>query len=230
MTFPKTKGEKITTEGTLTLASVGQEKVQGEACRWIEMVFEPKQPGKGGATKSVFKALIPEKHLRKGGDPLGHWVKGWAKLGDQEPQRLTKEMLSNPAHMLNLLVSNPLQDTKALEKKVIETKLGKLTCTGLSGSLRLKGAAVRREDGKVTTGDVKVRVRNHFHDKAPFGVASSRMDVEYPDLKKGNNSVEAVLSWTIRCPKSGRVPRARCPTRSSFGRGQAGQRSRPGPG
>ncbi len=185
---------EITVEGTLTLASVGQEKIKDEVCRWIEIVIETKLPGKSRTLKSVFKALIPEKRLKKGEDPLGHWVKGWAKVGDEEPQPLTKELLSNPAMMINILVSGPLQDVKALEKKVIETKLGKLTCEGLSGSLTLKGAAVSVRDGKVTTGDVKVRIQNYLHDKAPFGVATSHVDIEFPDLGQGRSSAEADLA------------------------------------
>jgi len=188
------KGKKETVEGTLTLASVGQEKVKGEVCRWIEIVIEAKLPGEQRTMKSAFKALIPEKRLRKGEDPLRNWVRGWAKLGDQKPQALTKELLSNPAMMLNLLVSGPLQDAKALENKSIETKLGKLTCERLAGSLTLKGAAVSLKDGKVTTGDVKVRVQNYLHDKAPFGVVVSRLEAEFPDLGDGKSSAEAELT------------------------------------
>src|SRR5262245_40655113 len=75
------KNEKMTVEGTLRLASVGQEKVKAEDCRWIEIVIEAKLPGEGRTLKSVFKALIPEKRLKRGEDPLAHWVKGWVKLG-----------------------------------------------------------------------------------------------------------------------------------------------------
>jgi hypothetical protein len=184
----------MTVEGTLTLASVGQEKVKDQPCRWIEIVIEAQPPGERRTSKSIFKALIPEKRLRKGEDPLGHWIKGWVKLGDQKPQVLTKELLSNPALMINLLVSGPLQDTKALKKKVIDTKLGRLTCEGLSGSLTLKGAAISVQDDKVTTGNVKVRVQNYFHEKAPFGVVTSHLEIEYPDLGKGKSSAKADLT------------------------------------
>lgn len=192
MTLPK--AEKMTVEGTLTLASVGEQKVDDEICRWIEIVIESKLPGEGRSVTSVFKTLIPAKRLTKGEDPLGHWVKGWAKLGDQKPQPLTKELLSNPAMMINLLVTGPLQDAKSLDKKVIDTKLGKLTCKGLSGSLTLKGAAVSVKNGNISTGDLQVRVQNHLHDKAPFGVLTSHLEVAFPDLGNGKGSAEVDLT------------------------------------
>jgi hypothetical protein len=174
--FPEQgKVEKMTAEGTLTLASVGQATVKGEACRWIEVVTQAKPSTGGGEVKSIFKALIPERHLKTGGSPLMHWIKGWAKFGDQEPQELTKELLSNSAMTLNIIASGPLQDSKPLKRKVIETKLGKLTCEGVSGQLILKGASVSVKNGEVTRRDMKLSVENYFSDKVPFGVAFSRM-------------------------------------------------------
>jgi hypothetical protein len=195
MAIPKEpKDMTMTVEGTLTLASVGQEKIKDQACRWIEIVIEVKPPGEGRTVKEVFKALIPENRLKKGENPLGHWVKGWIKLGDEKPQPLTKELLSNPALMINVLVTGPLQNTKTLEDKTIVTKLGKLTCEGVSGSLTLKGAAISVKNDQVTTGNVKVRVENYLHDKAPFGVVFSRLEIEFPDLGMGKGSAEADLT------------------------------------
>jgi hypothetical protein len=50
------------------------------------------------------------------------------------------------------------------------------------------------KDGQVTTRDLKVHVQNYLHDKAPFGVVSSRMDVEFPDFGMGKGSAEVDLS------------------------------------
>jgi hypothetical protein len=58
----------------------------------------------------------------------------------------------------------------------------------------LKGAAFKVEDGKVTTGDGRVRVQNYLHDKAPFGVVTSRWHFEFPDLGEGKSSIDADLS------------------------------------
>jgi hypothetical protein len=192
MTLPK--GDRVSADGTLTLASVGQEQVDNTACRWIEIVMEAKLPGGVRPTKSVFKALIPENRLSSGQDPLGYWVRGWVKMGEQQPQALTRELLANPAMMLNLLVCGPLRDAMELEAKAIETKLGKLTCEGLVGTRTLKGASVRVKDRKKTTGDIKVRMHNYFHDRAPFGVVSSHLDVAFPDLGDGKASTEIDLT------------------------------------
>jgi hypothetical protein len=190
----KKKAERITVGGTLTLASVGVTKVEDKACRWVEIVVEAKLPDDVGTARSIFKALIPEQHLAKGQDPLKHWIKGWAKLGEGPAQPLTKELLSNPALIINLFVAGPLQETRKLSEKVVETtKLGKLTCEGIAGSFTLKGGAVSVKNDKVTAADVKVEMENYFHDKAPFGVAWSRIQAKAPDLGSGSSSAEAVL-------------------------------------
>jgi len=49
------------------------------------------------------------------------------------------------------------------------------------------------KDGKVTTGDAKVRVQNYFHDKAPFGVVTSSLNFGFPDLGEGKATAEANL-------------------------------------
>jgi hypothetical protein len=172
--FPGKQGGKakaVTVAGTLKLASVGSEKVEGEACRWIELVLEATPPGAKEPQVTVFKALIPEKFLAKGQDPRAHWLKGWMKLGDQPPQALTPEQLAAPVLKLNMFVGGPLQETKDLQKKTIETGVGELTCRGVSGTLVIKGGSVRVTDGKAEAHDAKLRVESYFHDKAPFGVA-----------------------------------------------------------
>jgi hypothetical protein len=193
--FLSTKtGEKepMTIEGVLTLASVGKKTVKGEKCRWLEIVIELTLP-KGKNLKSIFKGLIPEKYLAKGENPSGRWLKGWVQLGDGEPQALTPELLANPSMKLNLFVSGPLQGTKPLEKKAIETGLGKLTCAGGSGVFVLKGGSTMVENGKVTVRDATIHVQNYFHEKAPFGVAWSRMQLGPPEQGKGM-SLDEVLT------------------------------------
>jgi hypothetical protein len=195
MTLPN--NEKETFEGTLTLASVGQEKIEDEVCRWLEIVIDADLPGQKLKLRRVFKALVPKKYLKKGEDPLAHWVKGWVKLGNQPPQALTKELLSNPAMMINLFVTGPLQEAKVVEAKAIETGLGRLTCEGASGALVLKDAAVSVQNGKVQKRDIKVRVENYHHNKSPFGVVSARLDVEFPDFGDGDGKPSAEVDLIL---------------------------------
>jgi hypothetical protein len=170
----KKGGDTTTVAGTLKLASVGREMVKGEACRWIELVLEATPPGAAAPQVVVFKALAPEKFLAKGQDPRTHWRKGWMKLGDQPPQALTPERLAAPVLKLNLLVTGPLQETKDLEEKTVETGVGQLTCKGVSGFLVIRGGSVSVKNGQAEAGDAKLRVESYFHDKAPFGVAAWR--------------------------------------------------------
>jgi hypothetical protein len=191
----KQGGKTMTVAGTLKVASVGSEKVKGEACRWIELVLEATPPGAKEPQVTVFKALIPEKYLAKGQDPRTHWLKGWMKLGDQPPQALTPELLAAPILKLNLFVCGPLKEAKELKAKVIETGVGKLTCKGDSGIVVLKGGSIRMKDGQTEVRDVNVRVESYFHDKAPFGVAYLRVVMADPAGGQGGaSSAELTLN------------------------------------
>lgn len=192
MASPKQKQGVIV--GALALASVGEEMVNNQACRWIEVVIDSKEAA-GPGLKSVFKALIPEKRLKKGENPSRYWLKGWGKLGDLPPQALTKELLANPAMIINLVVSGPLENAQELPEKLIETKLGKLDCRGLAGTLTYPGASVRIDKDKTTTKkDLTVRVETYLHETAPFGVMASRQQVMFPDFGSGPSSVDMELT------------------------------------
>lgn len=188
------KKEKNAVTGTLTLASVGRVKLDDDMGRWIEIVLDAKIPDDEETVSTVFKALIPEKHLKKGADPLQNWVKGWVKTGEAPARPLKKELLTNPALVLNLVISGPVRDAKVIEKTTIETKLGKLECEGVEGSFVLKDAAINIVDGRATVADAKGRLRSLFHDKAPFGVASFQLKVDFPDVGRGEASAEATLT------------------------------------
>ena len=163
-------GEPGKMNATFTMRSVGSETVEGEKCRWIEMELVPTNPpdaqqgAPGGPPHVVCKLLLPEKNLQKGKDPLDHIVKGWLKFGDQEPQEM-KDAHSEQAGPVPAFLSGPLDDVKQLDKKTIDTKLGKLECAGLTA----------RKD--YAQGDAKTNVKfeTRLHDKAPFGVVSSTL-------------------------------------------------------
>jgi hypothetical protein len=200
MTLPD-NGKQIATDGSLTIASVGSTKIDGLDCRWIEMVLEVNL-GPGKTDRSIFKGLIPEKYLAKGENPQGQWIKGWVKLGQGQPQALSKEMLANPTLKLNLIVTGPLQDAKPLKKKEVDTVLGQVSCEGQSGTLLVKGGSVMVKDGVATVGDAKVLFQNYFHDKAPFGVAWSRMR-----MPSNSGTVEEELSLAeVRADAKSQLP------------------------
>lgn len=96
------------------------------------------------------------------------------------------------------MILAPLPDAKRIEKTTIETKLGKLTCEGTTGTLTSKDSTVsiKTEKGKsdVKKGDTKVRAQTYFHDKSPFGLAAAHYDFEFADLGGGANTGEAELT------------------------------------
>jgi hypothetical protein len=205
ITDPNRAGEKpLTVSGTLKLASIGSEMVKGEACCWIELVLDANLPGAKESQVTVFKALIPEKFLAKGQDPRTHWLKGWMKLGDRPAQALTPEQLSAPILKLNLFVCGPLQETKELKEKVVETGVGKLTCKGISGILVLKGGSVQVKQGQAEVRDARFRMERYFHGKAPFGVAYLRgvMAPEAGGEREPTSVAECTLSRAGKDAKS----------------------------
>jgi hypothetical protein len=159
-------------KGKVRMACVGQVTEGGQLCRWIEVVSEVQFEGKEGGppgrkdVKDVVKVLVPEKFLAKGETPLDHAIRAWQRRGEKgEPQNLRKpkDFMGSP---LPVFMSGPLKDPKPLPKAEVESKLGKVTCEGVAGSLDITGP-----------GTLKMRysVENRLHPDAPFGVVSSRL-------------------------------------------------------
>jgi len=148
--------EDSSSDLSLRVSSVGQVTVEGKSCRWIEIKLQEILDGK--MQSIIFKALIPQEHLKRGGEPEKHIVRGWAKAYDK-PIVQIEDVDKGP---LRLLLSGPLQDSKKLDSKVIDCKAGKLNCDGLSGTTAWKDQAGRKFQA---THEIRL------HDKSPFGVA-----------------------------------------------------------
>ena len=172
---PGGQGEPAKMNATFTMRSVGSETVEGEKCRWIEMELAPANPpdaqqgAPGGPPHVVCKLLLQEKNLQEGKDPLARIVKGWLKQGDQEPQELT-DPHSERAGPVPAFLSAPLDNVKKLDKKTLDTKLGKLECPGLAG----------QRDYAQGDANTTVKFETRLHDKAPFGVVSSTLHYQTP--------------------------------------------------
>ena len=93
--------------------------------------------------------------------------------------------LEGPAY-LHALLPGPLKDVKKLEKKVIDGKLGKLECRGLTGATEFK----RGDD------DASVIYETRLHEKAPFGVVSCSMEVEFERDGQERGSLTETLKLT----------------------------------
>src|SRR5437773_5437610 len=158
-----TKGLEVTGRGNATMSSVGQETVKGKKCRWIEiklaltiMDMEDVQ---------IAKVLVPEEHLKAGASPLEHAIKGWIKRRDEQPTAIKDFKSMNTP--LPVFLGSPFKDAKKLPKEVTTSKLGKLECEGVKGSYDL-------DDG---TQSVRAVFENRLHDKAPFGLVTSTIQL-----------------------------------------------------
>jgi len=178
------QGEKTSKMGTLRIASVGQTSENDQPCRWIEVRFASDE--KSGVAEIIAKVLVPEKHLKRGESPLEHVLRGWVKEGRGKPKKLDDAASFNDSP-LPLVLSGPLKDARPLEKEVVDGKLGRLECEGVTGRLEIK---------LPERGTIEAAVQSRLHPKAPFGVVSSRwvMKMQSVPLPAG---AEAVLNLTL---------------------------------
>jgi hypothetical protein len=148
--------------GYLAVSSVGKEKVNDEPCRWIEfkMVFDVD----GKERTIIAKTLIPEKALKRGENAGAHMVRGWLKQREEAEE--LKDLQSPSAGPLPAFLAGAADDAKQLDKKSIDSKLGKLDCAGVVGTHKF-------QQGQE---NVTIKQETRLHDKAPFGVVTSRME------------------------------------------------------
>ncbi|MBI3862527.1 MAG: tetratricopeptide repeat protein [Planctomycetia bacterium] len=157
------EGQEIPIAGSLTMSSVGEATVDGEACRWIEFRTVIKI---GGQEKpNISKLLIPARHLGSGKSAEGKALRGWVKSGDDE----AIEIKDGSAPQLQVenaafLAGQPkvAGDLKPLE--IENGKLGKLKCAGVTGE-----HDVERVPGNV----IHLKFEKRLHDSVPFGVVAA---------------------------------------------------------
>lgn len=159
-------------KGTLRMASVGQATEEKQPCRWIEIELGTVMTlGENKMEKSeTYKLLIPEKFLAKGQTPLEHVVRAWTRSGQAEPKKLDKPN-SVAAGPLPIILSGPWKDVKQLDKAEVKSKLGKLACKGVEGTLEFKMGG---------EGVMKCKFENRLHADSPFGVVTSHWTLQ-PD-------------------------------------------------
>jgi hypothetical protein len=175
------KGEdKKTYKGTLTMSSVGEAKVDGKLCRWIEIKMEANTPG-----DHIVKVLVPIDRLKPGESPLDHALKGWRKMIGELNDGGLKEIANfktMDAGAMPIILPGVLQDAKKLPKKVIDSKLGKLECAGHTGTHASEPARDHKSE---------ITYETWLHEKAPFGVVASHVSA------KTFQNGEYVRTWTM---------------------------------
>ncbi|MFQ5732492.1 MAG: hypothetical protein ACE5KM_11135 [Planctomycetaceae bacterium] len=175
-------GAPATIDGTLSIASVGTEKVDDKACRWIE--FQMKMEMQGRSRTITAKLLIPEASLGKGKTPLPATKKGWLKSGDREAKALD-DPTGNDGGPLPAFLPGPLKDVSDLKAKKIKTPFGELVCRGLTGTTTYK-----------QRGETKVTYETRLSDKSPTGVASCKMSIQ--ETRDGVSRDVATLELSLK--------------------------------
>ena len=166
-------------KGTLRVSSVGSSEEDGTKCRWVEIKMTMMVDDKNRVI--VAKTLIPEVDLQRGKSPYDNMVRGWIRMSaDGEAVQLTD---SNKGPLPGFL-AGPLKDYKPLEAMEIESSLGKLKCEGATGYVEFKD----------NVGDNKIDFENRLHEKAPFGVVSSTMNVTVRRNGEVRESIKMVLT------------------------------------
>lgn len=164
--------------GTLKLSSVGAAAENGEKCRWIEL--EAWITYNGRESTHLHKLLIPEKRLTKGETPAEHVVRGWERTTRPDREGEVRELRtvdSKPrvGDIESVLLGGPGKDVKKLEVKVIETKLGKLKCDGVTGTF------ISKMHGPGGVREMEGTFEAWFHEKAPFGVVAYYIETKEPN-------------------------------------------------
>jgi len=158
-------GQERTTKGSLTISSVGKAQAEGEDCRWIEIKSITRVNDQDRI--SITKCLIPEKFLTKGQAPAEKIVRGWSKFGDNEAQPIS-QATGGRGRLLPFYLAGPAPVTTDLDPVDVVSKLGTLSCKGVSGE----------QEFQRDNGSVGIKFENRLHEMAPFGLVSGTWTIE----------------------------------------------------
>jgi len=177
-----TRGDqKITAEGTFKISSVGTVTEKGKKCRWIE--FKMTMTMNGNDRVTIGKLLVPEENLKAGRNAFDNKMRGWVKLRADADVKELDDTNSGP---MPAFVCGLLKDAKKLTPVIVESKLGKLKCAGVSGYTEYQ------ERGRNSKATYKTR----RHKKAPFGVVSSVLTFETE--RNGQFQEQGKMTFTLK--------------------------------
>ncbi|MEC9003868.1 MAG: hypothetical protein VX644_10865 [Planctomycetota bacterium] len=153
--------QETTGKGILGISSVGTETVDNEPCRWIEIYYETTTNKR--LIKLTEKLLLPEKYCQPGQSPLAHLVKGYIQRGDRDAEPLTDALNALDSPIPVLLGAGA--EVKALPKKIVDSKLGKLSCEGTQTDFTYE-----QKQRKISC-----QLQTWRNAKAPFGVVQAEL-------------------------------------------------------
>lgn len=183
----------------ITISSVGQEMVEGEPARWIEIKVETSREGadsveQGKYGLKLFKVLVRERDVRLGQRPYLPVVRGYRRYGQGEVEPLSSGLLRF-CPTITLLDQYP--DLREVGTEEIASGLGRLACMRLEGSRSREGNDARsRNEGELW-----------ISEEAPFGLVRWRatLSLEVSRFVDGQTRVlpESTLSTELTAAESG---------------------------
>lgn len=168
-------------KGSLRIACVGNTKLNGKACRWIELevVLKDVERESRGTQRTVYKLLVDERELTANGSPAENMARGW-EVHDRSgvvstPSRLRKVDGKPTIDIFAVFLAPPLTDAKALPPRSINVLGESVNCKGVQGSCILPAHALNTPDV------LKYHVKLRLHDASPVGVAFYEAEITRPD-------------------------------------------------
>lgn len=180
--FKLTAGDQnIEAKGAFRVSSVGTVTENDKKCRWIEVKMTINAGGKDRVV--IGKLLVPEENLKAGGNVFGSKIRGWVRLRENAEVKALDDDNSGP---MPAFLCGPLNEAKELAAVVVDSKLGKLECKGVSGYTEFKD---RGKDSRAT-------FETRRHEKAPFGVVSTV--IKFARERNGELKQEADMKFTLK--------------------------------
>lgn len=180
-------------DGTFfTIASVGKVTVAQQPCRWIEVILEE------GGRDLVWKLLIREDYPQRGQNMLEQAMSVWHCKGQEKPLNVTGMDPPDEFGPLTSILAGPDQEVRPLAPQVVETKQGRFECAGWTG----------RRLMELNEREIDASYRQWAHDKSPFGVLRSEVELAIRFEGRVVRSKESIVLAEAGTGARSRIPTA----------------------
>ena len=205
--------QKVATEGTLTISSVGAVTRNEQRCRWIELKSE--STAKGPYPKLVLKVLVPEERLGRGQDPLSHAVLTFFNpkpVDAKQMESFIDEGFNRVQYEIDRfrdVFPKTLDNLKNLQRETAESLADKFEgCEVLTGTSDYDGPLLNKGRGVF-----KANYRIILHPKAPFGVVSMQIESDGREFSGTGVTVSVKLKKTLTLDGTGKNAVSDLPTK-----------------
>lgn len=148
-------------KGIRKISSVGTVTENGKKLRWIEFKIKIDIDERYDI---INKILVSEEKPKAAENVFGKIIRGWERHGGGQAKAMSREKLDE----LSLFLCGTIKERTKLKPVMVDSKLGKLQCAGLSGYVDYDAGGQK----------LKIRFKTRLHKKVPFGIVSSVITVE----------------------------------------------------